>query len=132
MAFDAFTRALGTQQGRIAPVLAAPVQGSYVVCLGNDLAGRTATLNVGDHVELTQVADFGATKVLRVNAMLRPPKTIPVGAAWIFSVRIDGVVLVARTIEAGRPRALHDLAASVAHLAPGNHTLAFRLELAAA
>ena len=48
----AFTRLLGTTQGRIAPANASAFQGDYVFALGSDVPGVVGTFNLNDNVLL--------------------------------------------------------------------------------
>ena len=130
MAVTAWNRELGTTQGRVAPQLYAPPEGTFAFVLGRDLPGLTQKLVVGDRVEVKQTASFGDTKLLRLRARMRPPTTVPTGLAWKASLRIDGVERVSTLLQPGRTRDRLDLATNVSKLV-GDHELAFRLELVA-
>lgn len=130
MALTAWNRELGTTQGRVAPQLYAPPEGTFAFVLGRDLPGLTQKLAVKDRVEVTQTASFGDTKLLRLRARMRPPSAVPAGVAWKASLRIDGVERVSATLSFGRTRDRLDLATNVSKLV-GDHELAFRLELVA-
>lgn len=130
---DAFTREQGTQQGHIRPASFSAPQGEYVFCLGSDREGLNQCITEGDYVEVSQLADFDTTKTVRLKAVLRCPLyTGIVGApVWRLEVLVDGSARVIRKLVPGRARSLVDLEFGVADLAPGNHTLAFRLTAAA-
>ena len=130
MALAAWNRELGTTQGRIAPAGFAPPQGEFAFVLGRDLPGMRQKLDVGDHVEVRQTADFGDAKLVRFRARMRPPEAIPAGLAWRASLRIDGTERASALLQPGRTRDRVDLAANVSKLT-GDHELAFRLELVA-
>jgi hypothetical protein len=130
VALAAWNRELGTTQGRIAPAGFAPPQGEFAFVLGRDLPGLRQKLDVGDHVEVRQTADFGDAKLVRFRARMRPPEAIPAGLAWRASLRIDGAERASALLPPGRTRDRVDLAANVSKLM-GDHELAFRLELVA-
>lgn len=132
MALNPWTRELGTTQGRIQPSGWSPTQGDYVFCLGRDLPGLFHTFAIGDKAELSQTADFGTTKLVRLRTRLRPPAEETAGVVWLFSILIDGTELVSQILEPGRRRDRDDFVLNVANLAPGDHTLTFRLSLVAA
>jgi hypothetical protein len=132
VALNAWTRALGETQGRVPLPEGERIEGEYAFALGAAEAGLFQTLNIGDHVEVSQTADLTGLKLLRAVARLRPPSVVPAGTAWRYSLRVDGVERAAQVLVPGRPRRRADLAANVAYLAPGNHTIAFRLELVSA
>jgi hypothetical protein len=131
MALNAFTRDLGTGQGRIQPSGFTPVAGSlFAFVLGHDKPGMQADVNIGDFFEVSQIESFGSAKFLRCVARLRAPLALPAGVAWKLSLRIDGVERASQIVQAGRTRDRMDLAANVSKLS-GNRTLAFRLEVVA-
>jgi phage tail-like protein len=128
MALSAFTRALGSTQGRIAPRGFVPPEGEFAFVLGSDLPGVTQRLAVGDFAEVMQTADFGGANFVRFCTRLRPPAAMPAGVFWKASVRVDGVERTSMPLVPSRTRDRLDLAADVSKLT-GNHELAFRLEL---
>ena len=130
MALTAWNRELGTTQGRVTPQLYTPPEGSFAFVLGRDLPGLSQKLSFGDYVEVKQTASFGDTKLLRLRTRMRPPTTVPAGAAWRATFRIDGAEQVSALLAPGRTRDRVDLVVNVSKLV-GNHELAFRLELVA-
>ena len=130
MALTAWDRELGTTQGRVIPQGFTPAQGEFAFVLGRDLPGLLQTLEVGDFVEIKQTASFGDAKLVRLRARMRPPATVPAGAAWKASLRIDDDERASTLLVPGRMRDRVDLAANVSKLA-GDHELGFRLELVA-
>jgi hypothetical protein len=54
---------------------------------------------------------------------------MPSGVKWIFTLIIDGVERTRRTLRAGALRDLVDLAANVANIGGGAHSVALRLQL---
>lgn len=130
MALTAWNRELGTTQGRLAPAGFVPPEGTRAFVLGRDLPGLTHKLEVGDFVEVKQIADFGDAKLVRFRARMRPPSSVPAGVAWRASLRIDGDERASAMLTPGRTRDRADLAANVSKLS-GNHELAFRLEVVA-
>lgn len=131
MALTAWTRELGTTQGRIAPLAFVPPEGEFAFVLGRDLPGLTQKLNVGDYVEARQTADFGDATLVRFRTRMRPSESVPPGFAWRASIRIDGVERASAMLVPGRVRDRVDLAANVSKLT-GNHELAFRLAVVGA
>lgn len=129
---DAFTRGVGYGQGRIDPTGWTPADGSWCFCLGEDAEDLAYEFDSGDYVEVEQTADFGATTVLAFRGRIRGPYYGPPGHAWDFAIRIDAADRAVRRIEPGRTIDLADMIISVADLAPGNHSLAFRLTLVVA
>ncbi len=119
----------GAEPQEVGPqgLIAAP-EGEHVFCLGYELAGLFHRFAVGDFSQIEQAEDFGATNIVRVIALIRSTDTMPSNLAWRFSLLLDDVIYTSRVLEAGRDRALVDVAANVSKLA-GNHTLAFRLDL---
>jgi hypothetical protein len=111
VALTAWTRELGTTQGRIGPQGFAPPEGTFAFVLGRDLPGLRQKLNVGDFVEVKQTADFGDAKLVRVRARMRPPESLPAGVAWKASLRIDGAERASALLLPGRTRDRVDLAA---------------------
>ncbi len=127
MSLDAWTRELGTQQGRITPLGAAASSGEKVFCLGWDVAGHFDEFAHGDFAQIEQTATFTAdTKLFRVRASVRPPLVIPDDFEWTLSLLVDGVEAVTVTLVAGANTRIYDLAANVSKLA-GPHTIAVRL-----
>ena len=130
MALTAWNRELGTTQGRIAPATFTPPEGTFAFVLGRDLPGLAQKLEVGDFVEVKQTADFGDATIVRFRARMRPPASVPAGAGWRASIRIDGAEYASALLQPGRARDRSDLAANVSKLS-GNHELAFRLAVVA-
>jgi hypothetical protein len=130
MALTAFNRELGETQGRLQPASLNAPEGTFAFVLGRDLPGLAQRLNLGDFVEVRQIADFGEAKLVRVRARLRPPARTPVGIAWRASLRVDGVTRASALLVHGRTRERVDLAANVSKLS-GDHELGFRLEVVA-
>lgn len=132
MATSPFERAFGQQQGRIAPAGWGAPDGDHVFVLGHDTPGRFESLAVGDFVEVQQNTFVApATKFIRVRAFLRGPAVVVPGAAWDFSLRLDGVERVVRRMREGASRDLRDLAINVSNL-DGSRLLAARLTLVSA
>ncbi len=131
MAVTGFNRAQGTLQGRIQPTGFNTPEGDWALVLGSDTAGQYAELDVGDYVEWTQNAEFTASsRLFRVTASrFRPPTSMPAGHRWKFALRIDGVERARYFIDPGRTVDKVELAANVANLAAGSHTVALRLEV---
>lgn len=133
MALNAWTRELGTEQGRIAPQGWEPPAGAFAFVLGFDEPGHFEELDLNDYAEVSQSATFAAgAVVVRLTARFRPPTSSPAGTKWRFSVRIDGTEYAHHDLVPGRTRDRVTLAANVSKLAPGAHTLAFRLQLVVA
>ena len=128
MSLNAFTRELGTTQGRLVPQGFVPPEGTYAFVLGRDVPGLNQRLAVGDFVEVSQTADFGGASFVRLQAGVRPPKAMPAGLFWTASLRVDGLELASADLGPGRTRDFSDIAANVSKLA-GDHQLAFRLQL---
>ena len=126
---DAWTRGLGTTQGRIA---ASAPEGSFVFELGSSEAGAFQAFNIGDYSEVSQAADLTGLALLRATALLRPPAVATPGCAWKYRLLVDGVERASQVLVPGHPRRRADLAANVAWMGGGVHTIAFRLELVAA
>lgn len=125
----AFDAELGGEQGRIlADGVTAP-DGSYVLCLGSDLAQQFADMEVGDFIEFKQSGDFDTANVVKVTVRSRAPAVMPAGLGWKFSLRIGGAERVSQILNLDdddiRDR---EFGANVSQLA-GNQELAFRLEL---
>lgn len=131
MSVDAFTYELGTQQGRIQPTGVQPAEGNWALVLGSEREGAIWSLNVGDYIEWTQSADFApGTKLFRVTAAtFRGPAEVTVGARWRFSLIINGTERAGYYLEAGRTVGKVTLAANVAGLGAGPHTVTLRLEV---
>lgn len=117
----------GTYQGRI--LSGSAIQGSYVYELGHALAGQLHTFEPGDSHEVEQTADVTGIRAVRATFTTRGTTTMPEDAAWQVSIRVDGVAVVTRTLDA-RSLVLTDLAANL-HGAglSGNHDIAFVLEI---
>lgn len=127
---DAFTRALGTKQGRIKPVGASPTQGDYVFCLGHDTPGHAEQINEGEFVEVFQNITFEAgTKLLRVSVNIRPPTAAPAGLKWRVSLRIDEVERAYQDLAPGGRTRMRAFSANVSKLGGGAHKVALRLQL---
>ncbi len=125
MELDAFTSRLGEGQGRV--VL---LSGEVRFVLGELEAGRSCKLVAGDHVEVTQSLDLTGLTLVRVVGEFRAPATMPPGLVWEASVVVDGQKRARLRCEAGRLRAVRDLAANVSKLS-GLHQVGVRLELVA-
>lgn len=129
MTLNAFTRELGTRQGRIAPVGASPVAGNYVFCLGLD-GKRTEILQPGDFVQVAQQSTFEpGTKVIHIHATIVPPHAMPSGYRWRVSLLVDDVVIAGQIIDRPRTRRF---SANVSKMSSGEHVVAVRLSLEAA
>ena len=83
----AWTRELGTTQGRIEPTGFTPAEGSFVFVLGCDLPGMVQKLELGDFVEVKQTADFGDSKLVRIRARMRSANA----TSW-FTTSVPGPV----------------------------------------
>lgn len=131
---NAWTRELGTKQGRIAPAGVAPLQGISVFCIGFDGAGHTDHLNLGDFADVSQTATFQtSTRIFRMSAVVRPPRTAPTGTQWRLSLRIDDVEVVAQILKPGGKTRVRHFAANVSKINDGfDHKVALRLALEAA
>jgi hypothetical protein len=93
---DAFTANSGTLQGRIQPTGWTTPEGSYVLCLGNDVAGDVQTVGQANWVQYEQDASLGSDATVRFRSSTRGPVEIPkvvvVGAsAGVKDIIIDGV-----------------------------------------
>lgn len=130
MALTAWNRELGTTQGRVAPTTFRAPEGAFAFVLGHELPGILQRLAIGDFVEVQQLADFGAARLVRFRARLRPPASVPAGIGWLASIRIDGARRASALLVPGRTRDRVDLAANVSKLV-GDHELGFRLEVVA-
>lgn len=119
----------GADEVQVGPqgLVAAP-EGEHVFVLGYELPGMFHRFSVGDFAQVEQEEDFGATKVVRVLAIIRPSVIMPSNLAWRFSLLLDGVLYTSRLLEPKRDRRLVDVAANVSKLA-GLHRLAFKVEL---
>ena len=127
MTTSAWDAGFGSVQGRIAS--AAAEAGSYLFALGSAAPNRFETLAIGDFVEVSQADALAGVERVRFTTTLRPPTTMPDGARWRFSLRVDGVEIVGQDIPPGRTRRRVDMSANVANLVGPPHTVAFRLEL---
>jgi hypothetical protein len=111
---DAFTRALGTEQGRVEGV-------GFV--LGHLTPGFDANLVPGNYAEVTQQVDLTGIDVVRVRGRFEHR-----GGRWALTIRVDGQE---RTmVEASRTRRALDLGADVRGLT-GLHEVTVRLVLLA-
>ena len=126
---NAWTRELGATQGRLIPVNSDAVDGDYVFVLGRDLARLEQDLNVGDFVQVEQTADFDTTEIVEVSIRMRSSASLPSPRQWKVQLLIDSVERALRVLRDGE-EVDQKLAANVSQLAPGDHTLAIRLELA--
>lgn len=127
----AFDRELGSAQGRIDPVAYTNPDGTFVFCLGRDIAGQFHDLAAGDFVEVKQTADFDNVVIARVtvNMVGIDPGTAPAGLRWKFRLLIDSVERASAFIAEGETIE-REFAANVEQLTPGTfHELALRLEL---
>lgn len=124
MELDAFTDRLGSSQGRVVSVA-----GELSFALGDLEPGRRAELAVGDYVEVAQTLDVTGVALVRALATMRVPESLAPGLAWEVSVLVDGVPAARTRCDAGRTRAIGDLAANVSKLT-GTHEISVRLALA--
>ena len=124
----AFTRLLGTTQGRIKPANASAVQGDYVAVLGSDVPGVVATFNLNDGVLLAQTADLTGIDFIRINATVRPPASMPAGVKWQLQWGLGGAINGQRDIPPGRTTTIRDAVIST-HLYTGNQAIRIRLKL---
>lgn len=132
MAVSPWQAGFGTTQGQIQPSGWQPPEGTYAFCLGSDIPNFTAWLAAGDYIEIAQACTPAAgAKYLRPKLRIRGPTSMPMGAVWTFTIRVDGVARWSHTIAPGRLRDLADVAINVGNIAAGDHTFAFRLELTA-
>lgn len=126
---DAWSRDLGTNQGRIEPVGAVAPAGAMVLCLGFDTPLRFEELAPGDFVQVAQEAGFAAgARVLRITAIVRPPAVIPAGYKWVLSLRIDDDEHASYRLVAGGPTRQKNFAANISKLASGSHVVTLRLQ----
>ncbi len=126
---NAWSRALGTRQGRIIPAGWSASDGSHVFVLGSDTAGDIADLHVSDYASIAQIAEIAAgTKVLRTVTRLRGPSTMVVGLSWRFSLLIDDVELAFVELKTGKTFDKVDLAANVSKMS-GTHKVELRVTL---
>lgn len=131
MDLDAFTSRLGLGQGRIRPASLPAGSGEYAFVLGEDEAGRSFDLAIGDRAEVIQDTDLTGIGLVRAHLGLRVPASVPAGFAWQASIIVDGVKHATATARPGRSRTVTDLAANVSKLS-GMHTVGVRLELVGA
>ncbi len=128
MLLNAFTRELGTRQGRIAPVDASPTAGLFVFCLGVDRVGLAQDLLPGDFTQIEQEATFASgARLFRVRANLRHPASIVSGYKWVFQVLLDDVVMNEYRLPADGRTRRRDFAINVSKVAPGLHVVTLRL-----
>ena len=111
---------------RIVPANWIPVDGSFVLALGSDTPGRKFNFVDGDSIELSQIGDFEASRLLRMTTHIRGPEEMPAGTRWVAEILIDNVQYAEREILPGREKDLFDMGANVAHFT-GNHEVAVRL-----
>ena len=130
MAFSPFDAALGTRQGRLAPIGFDPTSGDFAFVLGSDTPGDIHDFETGDGAEVRQSVDLTGENFIRAQVRLRNAETIPAGVKWEASIRIDGAKKAAMLIAPGRSRDRADMAANVSKLS-GVHTVSVRLELVA-
>jgi phage tail-like protein len=123
-----FSRYLGTRQGRITPVNYAPVSGSYVYVLGDDLPGNIGQLGQNDYVEAKRNVTCDGVSFIRGTFYFRPQTlAMPGGTSWEAAVFVDGVEQV-KVPFTTKKRQRFDLAANVSKLT-GSHEVIFRLRL---
>ena len=119
----------GVRQGRIEPVNFAADE-TYAFALGSDRPNHGEYLRVGDFMTLAQMADVGATKIMKMRVRLRGPSYMPGDAKWVFSLYVNGVV-VESTRHIAVVKQTTDYADIAINLAPyvGVATLALVLRL---
>ena len=122
----AFNRRLGETQGRVEPVGANALDGSFVFALGSDVSGSKYPINLGDSVRVEQTADVTGIKLIRFQAILRPPASLPAGTRWIAEWGVGHIVHGRRELPATEPVHLRDGAINVSAMS-GNKTIFFRL-----
>lgn len=115
---------------RIAPVGWTPIDGSFVLTLGSDTAGRLFDFVDGDSIEVAQNGDFETDRFFSLTTHIRGPESMPTGTRWIAEILIDSVVYAQREILPGREKDLFDMAANVSRFT-GDHVLSFRLRFEA-
>jgi hypothetical protein len=125
MALTAFTKSLGTTQGRIASGDDAS-EGSYVFVLGSEAEGVLELLNPGDYVEVKQAVDVTGLKLIRANLLFRMPEKVTGPYKWVASMLVDGVVSSSVTGTRNKTRRITDLVALVDGLS-GVKDIAIRL-----
>lgn len=108
---DAWSTALGTQQGRIQPTGWIAPSGGHVYVLGHDLPGQFAKLIAGDSVSITQTIDFTGLTLVRFRARARAATSLPAGLTWHLDATVGGTSELAIAIS--RDRELYDLALPV-------------------
>lgn len=122
---------IGESAGRIAPSSVEPVDGEYVLVLGDEGA-REVTISGGDFTEVVQTVTAPApTRLIRLGAALRG-EVPPTSHAWSLSVLRDNVARVTIPLPVKeRSRRLSDIAIPIAD---GGETfeLALRLTIAGA
>jgi hypothetical protein len=131
---DVFSVDAGVDAGGIVPLPSdapVPFEGARAMCLGHDTPGFTGFLNVGDYVEITQVARFKDAKAVTFTPRLRPPKNTPGGLAWKASILIDDVERSSRIFRGKVPQDLSTWTLNVSKLTSIDHRLSFRLTLIA-
>jgi hypothetical protein len=127
-----YDREPGTTSGRLRPSTFTPPSGSFVFVLGDTL-GRSDLVSVDDTITVTQTADFGAAKLVRCRARVKPPAVAPAGARWVVEITIDGGARARRELEAKAAEfSVVDMTAHLMGLSAGDHELGFRLRLEAA
>jgi len=128
MAFTPFDAALGTRQGRLAPVGFEPTSGDFAFVLGSDRAGDIHDFEIGDHAEVQQDVDVTSDNFIRASIRLRNPGAVPAGVNWEASITVGGVKKTSMLLAPGRTRDRVDMAANVSKLS-GVQTVGLRLEL---
>lgn len=127
----AWSRELGTNQGRITPSEVSPPAGTFVFCLGFDEPGRFEALRPGDYAEVEQTATFAVgAKLFRVTAVVRPPTAaVPENTRWAFQLIIDEKLYAQHILASGSVLRTRQLAANISKLPAGAHTVKLRLQL---
>lgn len=93
MSLDAFTRNIGTTQGRIQSSGWAVPEGDYVLCLGSDVAGDVQVVGDGDYVAHAQDASLGSDATVRFRARTRGPVEIPKVATITASAGVKDIII---------------------------------------
>lgn len=126
---SAFDKEFGVNQGRIDPTGYIPPDGAFAWTLGHDQAEQFENLSAGDWFEVKQIGDFDTVNIVRVQMNTRGPQSMPAGLRWKASLRIDGVERASAFLDSSRRERQFKLAANVSQIAPGDHELAFRIEV---
>lgn len=136
MALTDFTKATGTQQGRVRPLEFLPDR-EWSFVLGHERAGERAFFQVGDSVRSGQSGVFVPAvgpriNLIRFRGQIRAPLQLPPGADFRIAVLIDGIARASRLVGAGGgKRPLVDMAANVSDLGAGAHVVEFELKVVA-